>query len=96
MAEEKHRREFKEQIEELPEEFLIALEEYKEAHFVDTVAYALSLLGENNDFSKLSDQEKDGLLEIFRVLHHYGFYGGVSFTLDPDQEYVSPNQKNQK
>lgn len=86
MADNKHKT-FKEQIEALPPEFLIALEKYKELHFQDTLAYIFLLLGSENDFFKLSEERQSELLELFISLHYWGFYGGVSFALDPDQEY---------
>lgn len=76
------------QLKELPDEFKLAMEEYREIHFLDVLKLINLAIGKENDFDLLSEEEKSKLIAIFSILHNYGFYAGVSFTLDPDQKYI--------
>jgi len=78
---------FKEQLEEIGPEFAIAMEKYRESHFGDIFRYLVYTFKLESELAKMNDQEQQQFIDMCKIMHNYGFYGGVSFTLDPDKEY---------
>ena len=78
---------FIDKMNEMPPEFIIALENYRELHFNDVLYYLFKILGDKNDFFSMPQETQEVLMNLFMKLHNWGFYGGVNFTLDPGQEY---------
>lgn len=81
-------RTFKEQLESVPQEFTVYMEEYREAHFIDLIAMLNREFNLSQLIEDMSEEEQDAVIKIFKTLHNFGFYGGVSYTLDPQQLYV--------
>lgn len=79
---------FKEQIEELPPEFALYMEEYREEHFTDLIKLITKTFNLIEEFEKMTIEEQNRVIEIFKAFHNFGFYGGVSYTLDPQQKYI--------
>lgn len=84
---------FKEQIEELPPEFTLYMEEYREDHFKDLIRLAYKEFDLEKEFNLMTVEEQNKVVEVFKVFHNFGFYGGVSYTLDPQQRYVPKYSK---
>lgn len=86
---ENDRKSFKQQLEELPPEFTLFMEEYREDHFKDLIKLVTNEFDLLKEFEQMTTEEQNKVIEIFKVFHNFGFYGGVSYTLDPQQRYVS-------
>lgn len=78
---------FKEQLEELPPEFTLFMEEYREDHFKDLIKYVINVFELEKEFKNMTTEEQNKTIELFKVFHNFGFYGGVAYTLDPQQKY---------
>jgi len=78
---------FKEQLESLGPEFGAAMEKYREGHFGDMFRYIVHIYSLENEIGRMTPDEQQQFIDICKILHNFGFYGGVSFTLDPDKEY---------
>lgn len=86
MDEEKYKS-FKEQLEELPPEFTLFMEEYREDHFSDLIKYVVDIFDLKNEFENMTVEEQNKTIELFKVFHNFGFYGGVAYAIDPQQKY---------
>lgn len=78
---------FKQQLESLPGEFTMALEEYREAHYHYILNLLLHYYKLDEYIPTLPIEDQQGLFTLFESLHNYGFFGGVSFTLNPDVKF---------
>lgn len=79
---------FKDQIEELPPEFALYMEEYREEHFTDLIKLVTKEFDLIKEFEQMTLEEQNKVIELFKTFHNFGFYGGVSYTLDPQQRYI--------
>ena len=73
-----------EQLKEFPEEFTLALERAKELQFPKVVNYGVEVF--------------NSLVLFLRQIYNFGFYAGVSFTLDPESyiKNYSEDNKNEE
>lgn len=78
---------FKQQLESLPGEFTMALEEYRESHYHYILNTILKQYKLDEYIKTLPIQDQQGLFNLFESLHNFGFFGGVSFTLNPDIKF---------
>ena len=78
------------QLKNLPEEFTIALEQAKGLQCDKTINFLLNLYNLNNEITSLNNNDKRSLIILLKHIYNYGFYGGVSFALDP-VEYIKSN-----
>lgn len=87
---------FQQQLESLPGEFTMALDEYRETqyHFILDVILAKYGLAEAIQNMEIDDQQ--ALFDIFESFHNFGFFGGVSFTLNPDVKFGEVLKENQE
>lgn len=84
-----------EQLKEFPEEFTLAMEKAKELQFGDVVNYALEVFDLKDDVKNMSEDDFSSLVIFLRQVYNFGFYGGVSFTLDPES-FIKTNLHNNK
>ena len=75
-----------EQLKELPEEFIIEMEQQKKDRWVDVYNFMLQYF---NIKDEVENVETEGfpIKDFFKKLHDFGFYGGVNFALDPQEPY---------
>ena len=78
---------FKEQLEEFGPEFAIAMEKYRETHFGDMFRFLVHSFKLEKELKSMNNNEQEEFINMCKMMHNFGFYGGVSFTLDPDVEY---------
>lgn len=92
---ENQRKSFKELIEQFPPEFRLLAEQYCEKHMIDTVNMINNFIESDNGYN-INDMEESSrnlFFSILEIAHNWGFYGGMEFTLAPDQEYNPRNIK---
>lgn len=75
------------QLKELPSEFVVEMEKQKNDRWEDVYRYLIEYFDIEKDI-KEAEAEGFPLKDFFRKIHDMGFYGGVNFTLDPQEEYV--------
>ena len=87
-----------EQLKEFPEEFTLALERAKELQFPKVVNYGVEVFNIKDDVEKMSDEDFNSLVLFLRQIYNFGFYAGVSFTLDPESyiKNYSEDDKNEE
>lgn len=75
-----------EQLKELPEEFIIEMEQQKKDRWVDVYNFMLQYF---NIKDEVENVETEGfpIKDFFKKIHDFGFYGGVNFALDPQEPY---------
>jgi len=83
------------QLAAFPEDFAKAVQIARESKQQTTINRILDYLHYKNEWDKLSFEEKSKLDELMVMLYSFGFYDGVSFSLDPDK-YLDVNLKNNK
>lgn len=85
-------RTIEEQLKELPEEFIIEMERQKNDRWVDVYDFVKKYF---NCEDAIEETENNGfpLEKFFKTIHDLGFYGGVNFALDPQEEYILNNFK---
>lgn len=76
-----------EQLKEYPEEFIKALDIVKYKNFEIFLTDALKRFNVVEDYNKMTPEERNGAYELFKRIYVYGFYNGVSFTLNPDKYF---------
>lgn len=75
------------QLKDYPEEFIKALDIVKYKNFEVFLTNALQKFNIVEDFNKMSPEDRNGAYELFKRIYVYGFYNGVSFTLNPDKYF---------
>ena len=75
------------QLKDYPEEFIKALDIVKYKNFEVFLINALQKFNIVEDFNKMSPEDRNGAYELFKRIYVYGFYNGVSFTLNPDKYF---------
>jgi len=78
---------FQQQLESLPGEFTMALDEYRETQYHYILNIILEKYGLVEYIQSLPISDQQALFDIFESLHNFGFFGGVSFTLNPDLKF---------
>lgn len=78
---------FSSQLSKLPSEFSLEMEKQKQDRFEDVLKTLVKVYNIEDEFDKSNETERNNLISIFKAFHDFGFYGGVSFTLDPDIKY---------
>lgn len=75
-----------EQLKELPEEFVIEMEQQKKDRWEDVYKFIVKYF---NIQSEIDEVENEGfpLKDFFKKIHDFGFYGGINFALDPQIPY---------
>lgn len=75
-----------EQLKELPEEFIVEMEQQKQDRWVDVYDFIVKYFN-CSDIIEEAEQEGFPLKDFFKKIHDFGFYGGVNFALDPQIPY---------
>ena len=75
------------QLKDYPEEFIKALDIVKYKNFEVFLINALQKFNIVEDFNKMSPEDRNGAYELLKRIYVYGFYNGVSFTLNPDKYF---------
>ena len=75
------------QLKELPEEFIVEMEQQKADRWVDVYDFIKKYF---NCEEVIAETEAEGfpLEDFFKRIHDFGFYGGVNFALDPQEPYI--------
>ena len=74
------------QLKELPEEFIIEMEQQKNDRWIDVYNFIVKYFNIQKEIKEVED-EGFPLKDFFRKIHDFGFYGGVNFALDPQIPY---------
>ncbi len=76
-----------EQLKQLPEEFVVEMEQQKKDRWVDVYNFIISCFDIEKDIEEL---EESGIpmKDFLKKIHDFGFYGGVNFALDPQEQYI--------
>ena len=75
-----------EQLKELPEEFVIEMEQQKKDRWIDVFSFLVNYFDIQNEIDEV-EAEGFPLIDFFKKIHDMGFYGGVNFALDPQESY---------
>jgi len=81
------------QLSKYPEDFSKAMQIARESKQQSVINYILDYLNYKNEWDKLKIEEQSKLTELMTMLYSFGFYDGVSFSLDPDK-YLEVYYKN--
>ena len=75
-----------EQLKELPEEFVVEMEQQKKDRWTDVYNFVIKYF---NCKEEIEEVEKEGfpLKDFLKTIHDMGFYGGINFALDPQIPY---------
>ena len=76
-----------EQLKELPEEFVIEMEQQKKDRWVDCYNFIVSYFDIQDEIDEV-EHEGFPLKDFFKKIHDFGFYGGINFALDPQEPYT--------
>ena len=76
-----------EQLRELPQEFIVEMERQKSDRWEDVYKFICSYFKCENDIEEAEEQGFP-MRDFLKKIHDFGFYGGVNFALDPQEEYV--------
>lgn len=75
-----------EQLKELPEEFVVEMEQQKKDRWIDVYDFIVTYFDCEDIIQEVED-EGFPLKDFFKKIHDMGFYGGVNFALDPQEPY---------
>ena len=75
------------QLKELPNEFTVEMEHQKTERWEDAYEFVVSQFNCENE---IEDIERQGFnfRNFLKCFHDLGFYGGVNFALDPQEQYI--------
>lgn len=76
---------FYEQLQNYPEEFSKAMNVAKDKNINSSLEFILNKLRIMNEVNDMSDDDREGFIDLLKMVYSFGFYAGVSFTLDPDK-----------
>ena len=79
-------RNIEEQLKELPEEFVVEMEQQKKDRWVDVYNFIIKYFDIQDEIDEV-EAEGFPLKDFFKKIHDMGFYGGVNFALDPQIPY---------
>ena len=76
-----------EQLKELPEEFTVEMEQQKTDRWEDAYEFVVKQF---NCEDEIENIERQGFRfkNFLKCIHDLGFYGGVNFALDPQEQYI--------
>lgn len=74
------------QLKELPEEFVIEMEQQKKDRWADVYSFLIKYFDIQKEIDEV-EEEGFPLTDFFKKIHDMGFYGGVNFALDPQIPY---------
>lgn len=75
-----------EQLKELPEEFVVEMEQQKKDRWIDVYNFIVTYFDCEEIIQEVED-EGFPLKDFFKKIHDMGFYGGINFALDPQEPY---------
>jgi len=75
-----------EQLKELPEEFVVEMEQQKKDRWIDVYNYLIKYFDIQEEIDEV-ESEGFPLKDFFKKIHDMGFYGGINFALDPQIPY---------
>ena len=75
-----------EQLKQLPPEFIVEMEKQKKDRWEDIFEYLVNYFQIKEDIEK-TEAEGFPIVDFFKKIHDFGFYGGVNFALDPQSPY---------
>ena len=77
---------FAKQLYNMPEEFIIEMEEQKKARWHDIYEFMVRYF---NCREEIEEAENDGapIKDFLKKIHDFAFYGGINFALDPQIPY---------
>ena len=76
-----------EQLKELPEEFVVEMEQQKKDRWIDVYNFIVTYFDCEEIIQEVED-EGFPLKDFFKKIHDMGFYGGINFALDPQEPYI--------
>lgn len=78
------------QLNRLPEEFVIEMEQQKIDRWEDVYDFVVKRF---NCEKEIEDLEMQGFKfkSFLKCFHDFGFYGGINFALDPQEQYIHKN-----
>jgi hypothetical protein len=78
------------QLKQLPNEFIMEMERQKDERWKDVYQFILDRF-DCRDEIIAAETENFDLHNFFKTIHDMGFYGGVNFALDHQEEYSLQN-----
>lgn len=76
-----------EQLKQFPEEFTLIMEEIKDKNFEPSLTYILEKFNVSKQLEELDEETKNDFILFLKQLYIFGFYSGVSFSINP-YDYV--------
>ena len=75
------------QLEELPEEFTLEMEQQKTDRCEDVSSFVVKQFNCEEEIDRIEAQGFK-FKNFLKCFHDLGFYGGINFALDPQETYV--------
>lgn len=75
------------QLKQLPPEFTVEMENQKKERWIDVYNYIIDYFDIGKDIAELNEQGFD-FVDFLKKIHDMGFYGGINFALDPQENYI--------
>ena len=76
------------QIEILPDEFVVEMEQQKNNRWEDVYNFVVKQFDCENELAEIELQGFK-INNFLKCFHDLGFYGGVNFALDPQEPYIN-------
>ena len=75
-----------EQLKELPDEFILEMEQQKTDRWEDVYEFVVKQYDCEDEIQQI-EASGGNIRNFFKCFHDLGFYGGVNFALDPHIPY---------
>ena len=75
------------QLKELPEEFVVEMEQQKNDRWHDVYNFIIKKFNCEYEIEEIESQGFN-FENFLKCFHDMGFYGGINFALDPQEQYT--------
>ncbi len=79
-------RNINDQLKELPEEFILEMENQKRDRWIDVYDFLINYFNCKDEIEEVENQGFP-IKDFLKKIHDMGFYGGINFALDPQEPY---------
>ena len=79
------------QLKELPEEFIVEMEQQKKDRWTDVYNFILKYFNCEQEINEIIEEGLD-FKDFLKTIHDMGFYGGINFALDPQIPYETKTE----
>ena len=84
-----------EQLKQYPEGFAKAMQLAKDKNMKSSIDFILNQYKLHDEWEKMKYEDQESLIDLLGDIYSFGFFGGVSFSLDPDK-YLEEENKDDK